>query len=148
MKKSVVMVLAVVCILSVLLISFMGRVIKHNDETVYANSIKIHDYDSAYKENIEGKETLCYYKDIYYDSHGYARYQIDCEVLPSNATNINKKFSAAGNTEGVTVNETTGLVEITSAERENTTVVVYIYPADGTVLKNPVCMKIRARASS
>ena len=144
MKKSVVILLAVVCLLSVLLISFMGRVIKHNDETVYANSIKIHDYDSAYKETIEGKETLCYYKNIYYDSHGYARYQIDCEVLPSNATNTNKNFKMAGNTEGVSVNEATGLVEITSLEKEDTTVVVYIYPEDGTPLKYPVCMKIMA----
>ena len=148
MKKSVVILLAIVCALSVLLISFMGRATKHNDETVYAKSIRMNDYDSGYKQVIDGVENLCYYKTVYYDDHGYARYQIDCEVLPLNATNNKKIFVKATNTVGVSVDMDTGLVEITSAEREDTVAVVYIYPADGTVLEKPVRMSITARPAN
>lgn len=144
MKKSVIMLLSVVCVLSVLLVSFLGRTARRREGTIFVESIKVRDYDKAYEMNLDGTKTHCYYKTIYCDENGYARYQINCETVPQNATNNSIRYVNAGSKEGITVNFSTGLVEIWYSEDNGGVAVVDIIPAGNEVLEVPVRMNITA----
>lgn len=136
MKKSVVILLAVVCLLSVLLISFLGRIIDPAVETVYVEGINIYGCDT-----IDGLT----YKNIFYDENGYARYQIDCEVVPANASNNKILFSYDTTDPCVKVSEN-GLVEITTNADNpiETSTIVTLKPADGVIFEKPVRLQITA----
>ena len=134
MKKSVVILLAVVCLLSVLLISFIGRIIDPAVETIYVEGINIYGCDT-----VNGLT----YKNIFYDANGYARYQIDCEVVPANASNNKILFSYDTSDPDVKVSAN-GLVEITSATQEITSTIVTLKPADGVIFEKPVQIQITA----
>ena len=98
MKKSVVILIALIFIASVVCVSFFGLKFKTFNEIVYVQSIEI--LDENLKTDDQGEK----YVVIYPDEKGERRFKIDYHVYPDNATNTEVDF-AYEEREGVTVDE-------------------------------------------
>ena len=82
MKKSVIILIAIIYVASIALVSFFGLKFKVFEEVVPVESVEILD------ENLKpGNENFDYYTVIELDSEGKGRYQIKYRVHPDNATN-------------------------------------------------------------
>lgn len=87
MKKSVIILIAIIYVASIALVSFFGLKFKVFEEVVPVESVKILD------ENLKtGNENFDYYTVIELDADGKGRYQIRYRVYPDNATNQEVDF--------------------------------------------------------
>ena len=87
MKKSVIILIAIIYVASIALVSFFGLKFKVFEEVVPVESVKILD------ENLKpGNENFDYYTVIELDADGKGRYQIQYRVYPDNATNQEVDF--------------------------------------------------------
>ena len=87
MKKSVIILIAIIYVASIALVSFFGLKFKVFEEVVPVESVKILD------ENLKpGNENFDYYTVIELDENGKGRYQIRYRVYPDNATNQEVDF--------------------------------------------------------
>ena len=100
MKKSVVILIALIFIASVVSVSFFGLQFKTFEEIVYVESIELLD------ENLKVDENGDKYVVIRTDENGERKYQIKCRVHPDYATDDSVRFAYDEQTTYVTVDET------------------------------------------
>ena len=124
MKKSVVILIAIIYVAAVALVSFFGLQHLVLEETIYVQRISILN-DDVKVDPTDGS----IYVVVYLDQNDYAKYQIQYRVHPENATNQGVNFSYDKQTMNVTVDEN-GLVEFTGPSA----ILVTLDPKDGTPL--------------
>ena len=100
MKKSVVILIALIFIASVVSVSFFGLKFKTFDEIVYVESIELLD------ENLKVDDQGVKYVVIRPDENGERKYQIKYRVHPDNATENGVTFAYDEQNTSVTVDET------------------------------------------
>jgi hypothetical protein len=100
MKKSVVILIALIFIASVVSVSFFGLKFKTFDEIVYVESIELLD------ENLKVDDQGVKYVVIRPDENGERKYQIKYRVHPDNATEDGVTFAYDEQNTSVTVDET------------------------------------------
>ena len=134
MKKSVVILIAVIYVAAVALVSFFGIRAELLEETIYVTNIELVNKDI--KVNAEtGKKSVR----LYLDENGYAEYQLDWRVTPTDATNTGVIFSYNEEKTYVSVDEN-GLVKFVRPG----TITIKLDPADGSILPAPVEITIMA----
>ena len=131
MKKSVVILIAVIYVAAIALVSFFGIRSELLEETVYVSGIELVGEDI--KTSANGTKSVR----VYLDKNGYAEYQLDWRVTPTNATNTKVIFNYDETKTYVSVDEN-GLVKFTRPG----VITVTLTPADGTVLDKPVEIKL------
>ena len=124
MKKSVVILIAIIYVAAVALVSFFGLQHLVLEETVYVQRIQILN-DDVKVDPVDGS----IYVVLYLDEKQEAKYQIEYRVHPENATNQGVNFSYDKQTPNVTVDEN-GLVKFTGPSA----ITVTLDPKDGTPL--------------
>ena len=87
MKKSVVIIIALIYVASIALVSFFGLQFKVFEEVVSVESVKIINEGQKYSESLGD------YVVIYPDEKGERRIQIDYRVNPDNASNTTVDFA-------------------------------------------------------
>ena len=99
MKKSVVILIALIFIASVVSVSFFGLQFKTFDEVVYVESIEIFD------EKMKVADTGEQYVVIRPDANGVRQYQINYRVYPDNATDPGVTFAYDEQNTNVSIDE-------------------------------------------
>ncbi len=122
MKKSVVILIALIFIASVVLVSFLGLKDKVFNPIVYVESIEL--LEENLKYNDQGKP----YVVIRPDENGVRQYQIKYRVHPDNATDSSVTFAYDNQNTSVTVDEN-GVVTFAKG---GTSVTVQIIANDGS----------------
>ena len=131
MKKSVVILIAVIYVAAIALVSFFGIRSELLEETVYVSGIEI--VGDGVATSATGAKSVR----VYLDENGHGEYQLDWRVTPTNATNTKVVFNYDESKTYVTVDDK-GLVKFTRPG----VITVTLTPADGTVLSAPVQIKI------
>lgn len=131
MKKSVVILIAVIYVAAIALVSFFGIKSELLEETVYVSGIEL------VGDDIKTSETGAKSVRVYLDSNGHGEYQLDWRVTPTNATNTKVIFNYDESKTYVSVDEN-GLVKFVRPG----VITVTLTPADGTILEKPVEIKI------
>lgn len=131
MKKSVVILIAVIYVAAIALVSFFGIRSELLEETVYVSGIEI--VGDGITTSASGAKSVR----VYLDENGHGEYQLDWRVTPTNATNTKVIFNYDESKTYVTVDDK-GLVKFTRPG----VITVTLTPADGTVLSAPVQIKI------
>lgn len=134
MKKSVVILIAVIYVMAVVLVSFFGIQAELLEETVYVNKIEIINKGLSYANDGVTKTI-----DIYFDGKDTVKYQIEWRVTPTNATN-NKVFFNYDETKTFVSVDENGLVTFTRPG----VITISITPQDGTLIDAPT-ITIRAK---
>lgn len=135
MKKSVVILIAVIYIMAVVLVSFFGIQAELLEETVYVNKIEIINKDTTYTTDGVTKTI-----DIYFNGKDTAEYQLQWRVTPTNASNNKVFFDYDKTRTFVTVDEN-GLVTFTRPG----VITITLTPQDGTLIEAPPSITIRAK---
>ena len=99
MKKSVVILIALIFIASVVAVSFFGLQFKTFDEIVYVESIEI------LNEDVELDDTGMPFAVVFPDANGVRQYQIKWRVHPDNATDDGVSFAYDSQNGNVTIDE-------------------------------------------
>ena len=121
MKKSVVILIAVIYVAAVALVSFFGLQAKLYNDKIYVESIELLNNDIKVDE--EGNK----YVTIFPDENGERKYQIQYRVYPDNASTKTVSFDYDKENPNVTVDEN-GVVTFT----KKSAVIVYIKSTDGS----------------
>ena len=121
MKKSVVILIGIIYLVSVALVSFFGLDFKVFEEVVYVERVEI-----LNKGTEEFGGIPCVY--VKAGADGIYRYQIEYRVYPDNATNQEVDFIYDKQNTAVSIDEK-GVVTLTSP----TLIEVEIIPRDGSV---------------
>ena len=137
MKKSVIILIALIYVVSIALVSFFGLQFKVFEEEIYVERIEIQNsyvYNNQqypkYKAETNpdtGETTQVPYFIIEPNANGERVFQIEYRVYPDNATNGKALFSIDDSIQGVSVSED-GLVRF----EKSGAATVYITPADGS----------------
>ena len=135
MKKSVVILILVIYLVSVALVSFFGLQYKTFDEVIYTESIEFLNDDIKTLEE-DGSLYAVVRKD---ESTGLWTYQIKYRVYPDNATNSEVEYIYDTQTPGVTLDPETGVVTF---DRKGA-LTVTIKPKDGTDISATVTIRAR-----
>lgn len=135
MKKSVVILIAVIYVMAVVLVSFFGIQAELLEETVYVNKIEIINKDTTYATDGVTKTI-----DIYFNGKDTAEYQLQWRVTPTNASNNKVFFDYDKTRTFVTVDEN-GLVTFTRPG----VITITLTPQDGTLIEAPPSITIRAK---
>ena len=123
MKKSVVILIALIYIVSIALVSFFGLQFKTFNPIVYTTSVEILNDDGDVKTNSAGEK----YVVIRPDDEGNRQYQILYRVHPDNATNHEVTF-AYDNQNGTVSIDKNGVVTF----QQKGVVTVHIIAKDGS----------------
>ena len=109
MKKSVIIVIALIYVTAIVLVSFLGLNPKTYNQNIYVESIKI----TSDREitNIKGEDAIYFINEFKAD--GTRTVQLNCEVVPDNATNKKVNFTLEKENTYATVDEN-GLITITA----------------------------------
>ncbi len=134
MKKSVVILIAVIYVMAVVLVSFFGIQAELLEETIYVNKIEIINKGVSYANDGVTKTV-----DIFFDGKDTAEYQIEWRVTPTNATN-NKVFFNYDKTKTFVSVDENGLVTFTRPG----VITISITPRDDTLIDAPT-ITIRAK---
>lgn len=121
MKKSVVILIAIIYIASIALVSFFGLQFKVFDEVVYTNKIELLNEDIKINKNGEP------YALAEKGEDGVWRYQLEYRVYPDNATNSAVIYSYDNLNNTVSVDEN-GVITFT----KKGVVTIEILPKDGS----------------
>ena len=124
MKKSVVILIAIIYVSAIALVSFFGLQYKVFEAEVPVESITI------LNEGLTYNEAWGNYVVIRPDENGEWKYQIEYEVTPDNATNKQIVFSYDKQNNYVTIDEN-GLVTFTEGGKM---VKVHLTPKDGSAV--------------
>ena len=135
MKKSVVILIAVIYVMAVVLVSFFGIQAELLEETVYVNKIEIINKDTTYATDGVTKTV-----DIFFNGKETAEYQLQWRVTPTNASNKKVFFNYDNQKTFVSVDEN-GLVTFTRPG----VITITLTPQDGTLLENAPSITIRAK---
>ena len=131
MKKSVVILIAVIYVAAIALVSFFGIKSELLEETVYVSGIEL--VGDTIITSANGSKSVR----VYLDANGNGEYQLDWRVTPTNATNTKVIFNYDKSKTYVSVDEN-GLVKFVRPG----VITVTLTPADGTILPEPVEIKI------
>ena len=123
MKKSVVILIAIIYVASIALVSFFGLQFKVFEEIIPVESVEILNEGLKYDEKTWGKYTT-----VYPDASGEWHYQIKYRVHPDNATNNEVDFNLAATPEGCATIDANGVVTFTKSGIAK----VYVIATDGT----------------
>lgn len=134
MKKSVVILILVIYLVSVALVSFFGLQYKTFDEVIYTESIEFLNEDIKTME--DGTLYAMAQKD---ETTGKWTYQIKYRVYPDNATNSDVEYIYDTQKPGITVDTVTGVVTF----EERGALTVTIKPKDGTDISATVMIRAR-----
>lgn len=99
MKKSVVILIAIIYVAAIALVSFFGLQYKVFEEIISVEKIEI--LNSGLKESDQWGKYIV----IYPDENGDRRFQIEYRVYPDNATDNSVEFSYDKQNKNVTVDE-------------------------------------------
>ncbi len=99
MKKSVVILIAIIYVAAIALVSFFGLQYKVFEEIISVERIEI--LNSGLKDDGNGGKYIV----IYPDENGDRRFQIEYRVYPDNATDNSIEFSYDKQNKNVTVDE-------------------------------------------
>ena len=135
MKKSVVILILVIYLVSVALVSFFGLQYKTFDEVIYTESIEFLNEDI-----MTADDGTLYALAKKNESTGLWEYQIQCRVHPDNATNKEIVYSYDPQKGDATIDPTTGLVTF-----EKGVVEITITPKDGTDISAKITLYARGR---
>ena len=108
MKKSVVIVIALIYVAAIALVSFLGLNPKVYNQNVYVEGIVV-DSDHII-EKYRGEDAIYFLNEFKAD--GTRKIQLNCAVKPDNATNPKLNFALESGNTFATVDET-GLITIT-----------------------------------
>ncbi len=134
MKKSVIILIAIIYLASVALVSFYGLQPKLFDEVVYVDRIEF------LNEDIKPKDDGTLYAVIRgADSDGLWRYQIEYRAYPDNATDKTVDYTILSPQPNVEIDEETGLVTF----KKRGVVTIMLKPRDGSDVS--VTLEIWAR---
>ena len=122
MKKSVVIIIALIYIASIALVSFFGLQFKVFEEIVDVESIEITNEGQKHSEQ-HGDYVV-----VKPNANGEYKFQIQYRVFPDDATNTEVDFVYDTQTAGVTIDEN-GVVTL---ERRGVSVKVFVIAKDGT----------------
>ncbi|MBQ8761841.1 MAG: Ig-like domain-containing protein [Clostridia bacterium] len=126
MRKSVILVILIIYILSIVIVGFLGIKLKVYDENFYVEKITCTNTEAR---PVRGKDDECLIIISYREN---LQYQLQFDVQPANATNKNLSYTSL-NTNIATVNEL-GVVSFTSPGD----VEVLVSTTDGSRLKYSV----------
>ena len=135
MKKSVVILIAVIYVMAVVLVSFFGIQAELLEETIYVKGIEIINKDTDLADDGVTKTV-----DIYFNGKETAGYQIQWRVTPTNASNQKVFLNYDTTKTFVTVDEN-GQVTFTRPG----VITITLTPQDGTLLENAPSITIRAK---
>ena len=121
MKKSVVILIAIIYVAAIALVSFFGLQFKVFEEIIPVERIEI--LNAGLREN----ESVGKYAIVFLDENDEAKYLIECRVYPDDATDKEVSFAYDTQTKNVTVDDN-GLVTFTG----ETSVIITISPKDGS----------------
>ena len=134
MKKSVVILIAIIYIAAIALVSFFGLKHKLFNEEVYVSDITILD------DNLKNNATWGDYVIIHRDADtGRLEYRINYRVTPAEATNTGVNFTydkSKADSLGITVDDT-GLVSFTSGGA-GMFIKIIMVPADGSDVEKSI----------
>ena len=114
MKKSVIIVIALIYIAAIALVSFLGLKPKTYNDITYVESIKVTSDREITK--IKGEDTILFINEFKAD--GTRTVQLYCEVKPDNATNPKINYVLEKDNDYATVDEN-GLITILPKENED-----------------------------
>lgn len=144
MKKSVVIIIALIYIAAIALVSFFGLAYKTFEEIIYVSDIELTSpgikpapADVKILEN--GEKEYDYYIVIRPDENGDRKFQIEYRIKPDNATNKDILITANEkdlSDSGVTIDE----FNVVTFSKSGS-ITVQIIPADKS-LPNPIKLKI------
>ena len=117
MKKSVIILITLIYVLSIALVSFFGLKAKTFNEIVYTTGIEL--LDENIKQNAEGEKYIVIHK----DENGEYKYQLKYRVHPDNATNSDVTYSYDTELSYVSVDED-GVVTFTRGGRTATITII------------------------
>ena len=130
MKKSVVIIIAIIFVLAIALVNFLGVNYKTFDEVVYVESIKI--TNEGIKTNSKGEKSVVFFL----DENGHGTFDIQCEITPDVEdrdtifSNIRISYDAV---DGIVVDNETGTVTFDLPDGVKAlTIVVKLLPKDGS----------------
>lgn len=130
MKKSVVILIALIYVVAIALVSFLGQEFKVFDQIIPVDRIELLNSTSKYlpvlNEDTGEMEDVPYFV-IGPNAEGKRVFQIETHVYPDDASNKGVDYSYDTTNEFVTISES-GLVEFSQG---GTSVTVYLTPADG-----------------
>ena len=135
MKKSVVILIAIIYVASIALVSFFGLQFKIFEEIVDVESVEI--LNEGLKENA----TWGKYTTIAPDASGEWHYQIKYRVHPDNATNTAVDFNLAATPEGCATIDENGVVTFSKSGMAK----VYVIATDGTNAEATVTIIAKAK---
>lgn len=133
MKKSVFIVIAIVFVISVALVNFLGVKPKDFNVVVYVNSISF--VDENIKVNEKGEKSIS----LSPDENGERKYQIQYLINPENASNKGVRFGYDSSNGLATIDEN-GLVTFT----KKGTIIVTITPADGSNCSDTLTIRFKS----
>lgn len=138
MKKSVVILIAIIYVASIALVSFFGLQFKVFEEVIPVERIEI--TNPGQKENA----TLGNYVMVDADGKSEVRYQIDYHVYPENATNTKVDFSFDATPTGCAEIDENGVVIFKDFEKgKYYTVKVYVVATDGSNAEDTITVIVR-----
>ena len=138
MKKSVVILIAIIYVASIALVSFFGLQFKVFEEVVSVERVEITNPDQ--KESA----TLGSYVVITHDGKGEPRYQIDYHVYPENATNTAVDFSFDATPAGCAEIDEFGVITFKNFEKgKYYTVKVHVVATDGSNAEDTLTVILR-----
>ena len=123
MKKSVIIIISVIFVISIALVNFLGVNPKVFNEIIYVSNVSFVDENIKTGTDSEGKEYK--YIRLSPDENGERTYQINYSIGPDNATNKGVRYAISS--KSATVDEN-GLVTFT----KKGDAVVTIMPIDGS----------------
>lgn len=134
MKKSVIILIAIIYVSSIAIVSFFGMDFEMFEQFVYVEEVKL--TNDGLKPG--GQSTGDYYAFVYPDSEGRYYYQLEVEVLPKDASNQTLDYVFEENP-AVNIDEN-GLV--TFSERIGA-VTIFIISTDGTNVQTSITLVCR-----
>ena len=143
MKKSVIILIAVIYVASIALVSFFGLKFKTYDEKVYVEKIEITNTDG-----IKYKDDGSKYVVIRPDANGELKYKIEYVVTPDNATEAIPSFRSDPSITYVSIDEETGVVTFDKSKMPSRgvgAVEITLVPKDGSDTSDKI--EIRAFAN-
>lgn len=137
MKKSVVILIAIIYVAAIAVVSFFGLQFKVFNQVIPVSEIVI--------DNKDLKESPYYptpYATVYLDENGRAQYQIKCTVLPVEATNTNVTYAYDRQSAVASVDEN-GLVTFTGVGLLE----IKLIPSDGSDVSAKITIVARAKSN-
>lgn len=139
MKKSVVILIAIIYVASIALVSFFGLNFKSYNEKIYVSDVKIVNSDVLLNE--EGGK----YVVIRPNARGELIYKIDCEITPSDASTTELEYTYDKEIDYVSIGDDGTVMFDKGKMGQRGAVEVTVVSTDGTGLSDTISILAFAR---